>query len=372
MLSRLLTNMRRSYILQLLFIFLLALKGFAQTNDSTSKFRISGYVDAYYAYYTDSAAVGDYQKFPSVSPRSNQFGLNTAMVSLQYDAERVHGIVTLHFGDIAKSAWSPQYNNIMEAHAGFRLCKKLWLDAGFFRTHFGTEGLLPKENIASAVSVNTFYEPYFEAGVRLNYIPNDKWAINLYVLNGYNIFEDNNKKKSFAMLVNYTPSENTNWGYSNYIGDDSSPADSISHLRIHQNVFFNYLASKLKLQIGADYCMQRNTDIVYIKNITATMFSCVIGLKYQVKQKYAVYARGEIFNDPQGLMSGVILDKENKYTGYKLKGITMGAEYKPMNNAYIRIEGRQLQMNKNQEIFYWNRKPTSQRMELLCNIGISF
>src|SRR5258705_8097893 len=363
--------MRRKYILSGLFVFLLVVKGFTQTNDSTSKFKISGYVDAYYAYYTDSAGMGDYQKFPSISPRSNQFGLNTAQLSLQYDAEKVRGIVTLHFGDIAKSAWSPTFNNIMEAHAGIRLYKKLWLDAGFFRTHVGTEGLLPKENFTSSVSVNTFYEPYYEAGARLNYVPNDKWAVSIYALNGYNLYEDNNKKKSFGMLVTYVLGDKGNVGYSNYIGDDSPQGDSISHLRIHQNLFFNYQVKKLKIQVGADYCFQAHADIIH-KNKTASMFSGVFGLKYQLKEKYAAYGRGELFKDPQGFMSGVFLDKENKYTGFKLWGVTLGAEYKPTENTYIRIEGRELQMNKNQEIFRRNGKNTSRRMELLFNIGISF
>src|SRR5205085_7014229 len=143
---------------------------------------------------TDSVGEGKFQKFPSISPRSNQFGLNTAHITFQYDAEKIRALATLHYGDIPVSAWSGTFNSIMEAHAGVRLCKKLWLDAGFFRTHFGTEGLLPKENFTSSVSVNTFYEPYYESGLRLNYNPSDKLAINLYVLNGYNMYEENNEK----------------------------------------------------------------------------------------------------------------------------------------------------------------------------------
>jgi hypothetical protein len=363
--------MRRKYILSGPFIFLLVVKGFAQTNDSSLQLKISGYADVYYAYYTDSAGTGNYQKFPSISPRSNHFGLNTAQVSFQFDAEKARGIITFHFGDIAKSTWSSTFNNIMEAHAGIRLIKKIWLDAGFFRTHFGTEGLLPKENLVSPVSVNTFYEPYFEAGARLNYIPNEKWSMNIYVLNGYNMYEDNNNKKSLGMLLTYTPSDTVNIGYSNYIGDDSPQGDSISHLRVQQNLFFNYGFRKLKIQIGGDYAMQQHADITY-KNKTAEMYSGVLGLKYQVKKKYAICGRGELFNDPQGFISGVILDKENKYAGYKLWGITLGAEYMPFKNTCIRIEGRQLQMDKNQEIFYWNGKKRSNRTELICNIGISF
>ena len=332
---------------------------------------ISGFVDAYYAYYTDSVGTNNYQKFPSISPRSNQVGLNIALLTAQYDAEKVRGIVALQFGDTPKSTWSGTYNNIMEAHAGMRLCKKLWIDAGFFRTHFGTEGLLPKENITSSISVNTFYEPYFESGVRLNYNPSDKLAINLYALNGYNVYEDNNKKKSFGMLVTYALGDKGNVGYSNYIGDDSPDSDSLPRTLIHQNLFFNYQVKKLKIQIGEDYCIKANADIA-TGNETATMYSGIFSLKYQIKEKFAVYGRGEGFNDPQGIMSGVITDKKGKLTGLKLWGTTLGVEYKPTENSYVRLEGRQLLMNEDQEIFRWNGKNEDTRMEMLINIGISF
>ena len=369
--------MGRRFILSGLFIFITGTKCLSQTNDSTTaarqpNFRISGYVDAYYAYYTDSVGTGNFQKFPSVSPRSNQFGLNTAQLSFQYDAKKVRGVVTLHFGDIAKSAWSTTMNNVMEAHAGIRLSKKFWLDAGLFRTHFGTEGLLPKENFLSSVSVNTFYEPYFEAGARLNYVPNDKWSINVYALNGYNLFEDNNAKKSLGILLTYAFNDLCNVGYSNYVGDDSPETDSVSHLRIHQNLFLNCQFSKLKIQVGGDYGVQHNTDNINNKNKSATLISGVLALRYQLKEKWSVSIRGEGFSDPQGFMSGTILNKQNKYTGLKLWGVTLGAEYKPVAEGYIRFEARQLQMDKDQEIFYWKGKNSSGRLELSCNIGISF
>ncbi len=355
-------------------------KSYSQTIDSTTKstkkidlsaIKISAYVDAYYGYYTDSVGVGNYQQFPSISSRSG-FGLNTAMISARYDGDKVRGIVTLHYGDIAKSAWSSTFNNIMEAHAGVRLHKNLWIDAGFFRTHVGAEGLHPSENFTSSVSITTFYEPYYESGIRLNYNPNQKLAINLFVLNGYNIFEDNNEKKSFGMLVTYALGDKGSIGYNNYIGDDTpQAADSISHLRFYNNVFLNYTIKKLKIQLGLDYATQKNSHITYIKE-KATMYSGLLGLKYQMKEKYAIYGRGEMFNDPEGFMSGVFTDKQSKLTGFKLWGATLGLEYKPAENAYIRLEGRQLQMDKDQKIFYSNGKSIASRSEILFNIGISF
>lgn len=352
-----------------IYIFLVATKCFSTGADSAA-IKVSGYVDAYYAYYTDSVGIGKFQKFPSISPRSNQFGLNTAQVTFQYDAEKVRALATLHYGDIPVSAWSGTFNNLMEAHAGVRLCKKVWLDAGFFRTHVGTEGLLPRENITSSVSVNTIYEPYFESGVRLNYNPNDKLAVSFLILNGYNIYEDNNESKSVGALITYALGSKGSIGYSNYTGDDSPEEETISHTRIHQSLFFNYQVKKLKIQIGGDYCVQMNSDTTHRE--TASMISGVVSLKYQCCLRAAVYGRGELFNDPQGFMSTLITDNKNRQTGYKLFGTTEGIEYKPTDNSYIRLESRQLITDKEQQIFNWKGTIRNYRLEIMVNMGISF
>jgi hypothetical protein len=360
--------------LTFVFIFLLA-KGFAQTGDSASrtvpnkKFKISGYIDTYYAYYTDSAGPNDFQKFACMSPRNKRFWLNTAQIGIEYNSKKIRGAVTFQYGDIAETTLS-SLNTIMEAHAGTRLLKNLWVDAGLFRTHFGTESVLPKESLLSSLSVNSFYEACNEAGVRLTYTPNETWAFSVYGITGYNLYGDNNKKKSVGALITYT-NEDYYIGYSNYIGDDTPPGDSARHLRIQQNIFFNYEHKKIKIQAGINNCIQQNADYLH-PNLGATMWSGLASLKYQLKEKFALSARAEIFKDPQGFMSEVVLNTNNFYTGYKLHGYTLGAEYKPTQNSYIRIEGRQLQMEKNQQIFKWHGENRSSRQELLINLGIYF
>ena len=105
------------------------------------------------------------------------------MIMADYAGEKVRGTIGFQFGDMPRTAWSATFNNIVEAHAGLRLCSKLWLDAGFFRSHLGTEGFFPKDNIASSISLCTWHEPNFESGFRLDYEPSDKLSINLFVLN---------------------------------------------------------------------------------------------------------------------------------------------------------------------------------------------
>ena len=102
------------------------------------------------------------------------------------------------------------------------------------------------------------------------------------------------------------------------------------------------------------------------------MISGVLSFKYLFTKQFSLYARGELCNDPQGFMTGIITDKTNKRTGLKLWGVTFGGEYKPVDNAIIRLEARQLTMDKNQEIFHWDHENKSTRLEMLFNIGISF
>ncbi|MSQ79653.1 MAG: hypothetical protein EXR21_08270 [Flavobacteriaceae bacterium] len=334
--------------------------------------KISGFADVYYAAFNDSVGAGNFQKWPSISSRSHQFGLNTIQLTAQYDGDKFRAISTIHFGDIAKSTWDGTYNPIMEAHAGVKLSKKWWLDAGFFRTHVGTEGLLPKENITSSVAVATFHEPYYQSGARFNFKPNSKLELNIFLLNGYNIYIDNNKKKSVGVLLNYTINDKAAFGYSNYLGDDAADG-ATAQMRVYQNAFFNYDAKKFKLQIGGDFGMQNKSDFRDTNNVkTASMFSGVVTGKYKIKKVHGVYARFEIFHDPTGFLCTKYPDNMGKQGGYSLTGLTLGGEYKPNDNSYIRLETRQIQMGNNQLLFTTNGKASSTRMELLINFGISF
>lgn len=346
-------------------------QSYAQDKDSGS-FKISGYADAYYAGYTDSVGTNNYQKFPVISPRSNAFGLNIFQLTAQYNSSKLRATATIHYGDIPASAWSPVFNLIQEANLGIRLSKKIWLDAGFFKTHIGTEALLPKDNIASSLSIITVYEPWFQAGIKLSYNPTDKLSLCLHVLNGYNIFVENNKKKSIGISFTYLFGDKGSIGYYNLLGDETPDSISSSHVRFLHNVVFTYqLTPKFKVILGGDIITQQHSAISSPAK-TAAIYGAIATFKYQIMPKYGVYMRGEVFSDKDGFLTGIIKDKTNTLTGFKLWGITAGMEFKPTDNSYIRLEGRILQMDKYQEIFRWNGKDVSQRWEMMLHAGVFF
>ncbi|MBK9728177.1 MAG: outer membrane beta-barrel protein [Saprospiraceae bacterium] len=332
----------------------------------------SAYIDLYYAFYTDSVGTNQYQKFSSISPTSNAFGLNTIQLNFQYKADKFRAFGALHFGDYAKTSWSTQFNNIMEGNAGLRVFKKLWIDVGFFRTHIGTEGLLPRENICSSSSISTYYEPAFASGVRFNYLPSDKWFLNLYILNAYNGFDDLNDKKSFGVLFNYSINKSITLGYSNYLGEDTpSSIDTNSQIRFYQNIYLNANTNSLKFQIGGDYCIQQNSKISQ-PNKVGVLFSGVATASLAFTKRSSIYSRFEWFHDPNGILSPKIIDFKGNQGGYKLWGLTTGIEFKPMDNLFIRLEGRQLNMDSNQQLFYWKTKNKNSRQEIMLNTGFSF
>lgn len=370
--------MRKEYIPKLLFISALfwSFSSIGQTKDSNavkkSPFTISGYVDAYYAYYTDSLKSGSYQKFPAISPRSNSFGINIFQLSGYYEADKVRSTATLHFGDLPDAAWSPVYNFIQEANVGYRVCKKVWVDAGFFKTHIGTEALLPKDNITSSVALITFYEPWWQSGVRISYNPSDKFQSALYIVNGYNEFVATSRKKSLGLALSYALGTKGSIGYYNLVGDQSPDGNKTTHIRFLNNLVFSYeFCKKFKILLGFDYISQQHSDLVdTTKN--AYVYSSIVVLNYKFSPKVGIYSRFETFSDACGMLTGTIIDSSNYISGYISGGLTLGLEYKPTENSYIRLEGRELQMDPAQKIFYTNGAYTNKRGEVMLNAGIWF
>ena len=356
-----------------LLLFLAVIHTFAQEKDTTSSFKFSGYVDTYYAYYTDSVGTNNYSKFPVISPRSNVFGLNIIQFTGQYTSDKIRAIGTIHYGDIPASAWAAQpFNMIQDANIGFKLCKNLWLAAGFFKTHIGTEALLPKDNIASTLSVITVYEPWFQAGAKLTYTPNENLTMSLHLLNGYNTFVETNKSKSIGMAITYLLGKRGSIGYYNLIGDESHDSVTTSHLRVLNNLVFTYeLTNKLKVLAGVDYIYEQHSSISDSTK-AAFIYSGILTFRYQLTSKLGAYARGELFNDANGMLTGKIADAQNKQTGYILTGETAGLEYKVSDNSYIRLEGRQIQMDKDQKIFRTDGAFTNVRTEVMLHCGVWF
>ncbi len=349
------------------------LSGFLSSGEATAQeepqtLTISAYTDVYYSYFTNETGANELQPFTTVSPRNKRFGLNVAQIGLGYDSKNVRGNITLHWGDIPKATWSQEFLNVQEANAGIRLAGDFWLDAGFFTTHIGTESFLPKNNFLSSTAVATYNEPFYQAGARLTYEGSEDFYAELWVLNGYNRFLDTNDAKSFGLLFQYNFSPVTSITYTNLLGNETiSEADS-KRFRSYHNLYLNTsFNNRIFLTVGGDYATQTNSRFPDLLG-SAVLYNALATIRYQFTEKFSITGRGEIFKDEYGFITGLVPNRDNEFEGLDLWGATLGSEYRPAPNAYLRAEARYLNLQENLVLFLGDFSPY-QRWEFMITMG---
>lgn len=357
----------------------------------------SGYADGYFGYSTDSIArANGIEQYQTVGVRHRQFGLNVARIAGSYTSENVRGNVALMWGDIPTFNWQ---GNIQEANVGIRLFDKVWFNIGYFGTHIGTEVLLPRDNITSLLSLGTQHEPFFHSGACLDY-DGEKLFVKVMVNNGYYSFWSQKPNLSAGLLLTYAINDNMNIGFSNQSGreyirnDQSEPLG----LRIYNNLWYSYSGERFDILVGADFGTQQYGGLgdtsVYAGGVrdssSGTVFSAMGAFRFNINDKFAVYIKGEIFNDQDAILTGAVLTQAeydqamnpqaNYVTNYEEVGrglqamaITAGFQYSPTDFSYLRLETQYMNAMGGQTPFFtYDNEATSSRIFFGINAGITF
>ncbi len=363
--------MNKLYLSVLLLFPLYAL---AQTEgtDSLPTLRLSGYADVYFAHFTNETAPNELQPYTTAANRNNRFSLNVAQIGAHYRSEKVRGNIIIHYGDIMEATWSTTFRAVQEANIGVNLGDDWWVDAGFFATHIGTESFLPKNNLLASTAVATFNEPFYQSGVKLSYGGFSELDFEFWVSSGYNGFLDNNDAKSVGILLSYHLNEHTRLTYTNIFGRESADDADLEQFRTYHNLYLNARPAEfLEIIAGGDFGTQSNSDINN-PNQTAIIFNALATVRYYFRDDFSATFRGEIFQDPEGFISGTFFGNNGLRQGLQLGGFTLGAEYPPIPNAYARLETRYLVLDDNLDIFTSNEQPASTRLEILATLGFTF
>jgi hypothetical protein len=334
-----------------------------QDTMSQPELRLGGYISTYFAHYDDETENNNFVQFPTLAPRNDQFSLNMALISMQYRSKQIRSKITLHYGDIPESSWPKMFNLIQEAYAGLKLHKKLWIDAGFFKTHIGLGSFQPRENITSSMSIPDFYDPYFLSGAKLTYYPTSKLSLQLCAFNGYNEYVDNNKNKAFDFSANYSLNDHISLTYNFLTCDETPDYIKTRHQRFYHNFYATFIYDKFSIGLDVNFGQQQNT----LKRDTsrfATMYAGTLTGKYNFAKKMNAYARGEDFHDPNEILTGK-LD-----IGNYIHGLTVGVQYTPQKTAALNIEYRILESDK--LIFRQGNTMLNQRNEFIVCLDLWF
>jgi Putative beta-barrel porin-2, OmpL-like. bbp2 len=339
---------------------------FSQDKESILKyfenFKLTAYADAYYGWNTDKTS--KIRKFDGMDMTRDEFRLNIAQLSLAYNSGGVRGIVTFHYGDYVKNNWLTENPNLQEANIGFKMAKGLWIDAGYFLTHIGPEGML-KNNFINSFSLPSFYEPYYQSGVKVSYQFTDKFDASLHVLNGYNVIEDNNKNKSIGVQLNYQVNNFVKLTYNNIIGNEQ-PSPLPGKTRILNNFIVNYgcPCAKWDAILSGEFGSQEGSKLSDPTKIAYT-YGGMLSVRYRFTKKFSATVRGDFYQDLDGVYSGLITNN----SGLKGNGVTLGLEYKPIEEAYVRFQTRYLRLGEEQKVFYDN---TNSRTDVNVSVGFTY
>ncbi len=210
--------------------------------------------------------------------------------------------MTLHYGDNAQATWDKTFNMVQEANIDVHLFPNWWLDAGLFRTHFGTESFLPKNNDLGIIRIITYNEPFYQAGEKLGYEGSEKFDLEFWIANGYNQFIDFNTSKSVGLLFTYYISDVHSVTYTSLTGDetDSGALPDIGIMRSYHNLNYNgNVKNKVKLTFGVDYGLQNNTEFT----TDPSNFLAFLGtVRFILTKQSALTVRYKYFDDPSGFI----------------------------------------------------------------------
>ncbi len=302
----------------------------------------NAYVDMYYAVDNDYSSDPNnatrrrrYRQAGFVNIIRDEFSLNTVQLTANLNLKNVRGKITLHYGSIAftsQTLFSAESSVIQEANVGIQPVDNLWVDAGYFLTHIGNEVLVPKDNVFSSHTLVTTYEPFYQSGVRVAYTFSDKFEAHIHLLNGYGIVIDNNNNKSVSLFVAYKPMDFLTLSYASIYGNEQ-PRGTPAALRLYHNMNGTAQFGDLLIKGQVDFATQEA-----LRNGGKDGGSFIGGqvtARYGIG-KFGIAGRFEFFDDTDDL----VLSGKLKGTG-----ISLGLEYKPTENAFIRLEGRALSLD---------------------------
>jgi Putative beta-barrel porin-2, OmpL-like. bbp2 len=310
--------------------------------DTAPKLAFGGFVDSYYAW--DLRRPYNFDRAYTTQPaRHAEFNINLAFFEARLSGPRYRGRLALQFGTSVQAnyAGEPRIGRIsgsslsqflQEATVGYQLGPSLWVDAGVFFAHTGYEGWISRDNLSYSRSLMADFSPYYEAGVKLTWIPSAAVTAQLDVVNGWQDISNYNTPPAVGLRLDYAVSPSVTLSYDNFLGN-VAPDSLAVQLRFYNDFIALYNPSQ-RWQFAAtvDWGAQGRSTTT---GGTATWYAAAVFAKYHVTRQVGVVARLERYADP----SQVVVQTKLPYP-FQTSGASLGVDVAPVPRVLWRSELR--------------------------------
>jgi hypothetical protein len=371
--------MRKNTIIILLIAFLMTFQSLISKEDL--KINIGAYVDTYIAtdndkqpFPWDSTPGTKLRKLTTSDAYKDEFALNIAQISANISyGSKVRSLLVLQTGTLPETGFGNFKPNIQQANVGINLFNDIWLDAGYFLTHIGGESYLPKDNWLSTHSLVTIFEPFYQSGVKIAYEGKSLSAC-LHILNGNNIFEDNNANKSIGLFLAYQSDKAFKISYAGIFGNEGAGKISQTKFHVMHNLCVEaHPSDKIGFKAQFDYAtLEKGTFDDKGKPADGVFMGFSAQSQYKFTNEFSGTVRFSYISNSDGIYNGGL-------NGFDGMAITGGIEYKPTETSYIRLESRMISLNEGEEkagypgkIFFDGKEKVNSRAEVMLNFGVWF
>lgn len=286
---------------------------------------VNGLLDVYagYNFNNPPASSGNQNVVRAFDLRSASLEVSLLQVNLKAKAEPVGFTVTLTAG---KTADVVHYS---QGEDRFKLFQQAYLtttvgnwtvDVGKFVTALGAEVIESSSNDNYSRSLPFFYAiPFYHTGIRASTSIGAGWGFQAMVVNGWDITEENNDKKSFHVAFTYS-SDNLTFIQNVITGDETTAPPRGARTVWDTVLFYTFGADKVGL----------NLDVGEDKAAGAKWTGYALYYRRALPKDRAIALRYSYFDDKDGFRTGM---------AQKLSEFTLTYEY-PLGSSVSRFEIR--------------------------------
>ncbi len=253
------------------------------------------------------------------------FTLPPAPVGLTLGLQVGSGADVVYAGEVtAPGTSSALWRFVREASVSWKPLSRLLLQAGIYPSHLGLESAISRDDWTYTRSWSGEFSPYYQAGVKAALQLSDEWSAQLQVVNGWNIVGDVNDGKSVGTQVAFTRGK-LSIALNTLLGPERA-RDNRDLRGILDFVVQAPLGDRLSLQASADLAGEQQPD-----GSSKTWRGVQLSLRAPLAGATALIVRGEVFDDPDGGISGAAQTLEEG---------TATLEVHPAGALLLKLEGR--------------------------------
>lgn len=299
-----------------------------------------GFVDTYVAWDQGRPFFRD-RAYTTQAARHAEFNVNLAYLDAILDGDRVRGRLALQAGTAVQANYAAEptigansggtlSRHIQEAVVGVRMGQGLWVDAGIFLAHVGSESWISRDNLMYTRSLIKDYSPYYESGVKFTYEWTPSVTATAVVVNGWQNISENNPDKSVGGRLDWTLSPRISLAYYNLIGNEQ-PDTLPARVRFYNGLSARFALRELTLLMTIDGGRQ---DVPGGR--PQQWWGGAFTARLQMTQRTTLATRFEAFEDE----NQVLINTGQPTVPFRAWGGSLGFDFEPEDGVAIRTEFR--------------------------------